>query len=205
MPTSIDRDPGTDDVASAAEPSVPHSSTRRRLLQGAAGTLVLALTPHLARGASLLAVRVWPSAEYTRVAIEHDTALRFHYFLLQDRSPQRLVVDIRGVDFTRRFAEQIRQVDPHDPFIARMRVGQYRPGVVRLVVELKAAVNPQVFRWRPRDRTATGSCWISIRPTPAIRCCPCCVRGARHRLRRRSRWRIPGRRRAGPRRPRSVR
>ncbi len=149
MPTSIDRDPDAADLVPATEPAVPQSSTRRRLLQGAAGTLVLALTPHLARGASLLAVRVWPSAEYTRVAIEHDTPLRFHYFLLQDRSPQRLVVDIQGVDFTRRFAEQIRHVDPHDPFIARMRVGQYRSGVVRLVVELKAAVSPQVFSLAP--------------------------------------------------------
>ena len=149
MPTSIDRDPCPEAVVPANGPIAPHSSARRRLLQGAAGTVVLALTPHLARGASLLAVRVWPSAEYTRVAIEHDTPLRFHYFLLQDRSPQRLVVDIQGVDFTHRFAEQIRRVDPHDPFIARMRVGQYRPGVVRLVVELKAPVDPQVFSLAP--------------------------------------------------------
>lgn len=117
---------------------------------------MFALTAPLAWGATLLAVRVWPAAEYTRVAIEHDTPLRFHSFLLRDRSPQRLVVDIRGAHFTRRFAEQIHRVDPHDPFILRMRLGLLRPGVVRLVIDLKVPVDPQVFSLAPagpyRDR-----------------------------------------------------
>ncbi|HEU0202437.1 MAG TPA: AMIN domain-containing protein, partial [Burkholderiaceae bacterium] len=70
-------------------------SERRRLIAGAAGTLVLALTPfEIARGATLLGVRVWPAADYTRVAIEHDTQLGFTHFLLSD--PLRLVVDIEG-------------------------------------------------------------------------------------------------------------
>jgi len=122
---------------------------RRRLFQGAAGVLALGLTPHLARGATLLAVRVWPAPEYTRVTIEHDTPLKFTHFLLRDAKPLRMVVDIEGIDLNAQFTEQVRHVDAADPYIARMRVGQFRPQVVRLVIELKAAVDPQVFALEP--------------------------------------------------------
>jgi N-acetylmuramoyl-L-alanine amidase len=111
--------------------------------------VVLALTPHIARGATLLAVRIWPAPEYTRVTIEHDTPLRFNHFLLRDTKPLRLVVDIEGIDLTPQFAEQIKKIDASDPYIARMRVGQFRPQVVRLVVELKAPIDPQVFGLEP--------------------------------------------------------
>jgi N-acetylmuramoyl-L-alanine amidase len=125
---------------------------RRRLIQGAlgaAGGLVLWMTPHLARGAALLAVRVWPAAEYTRVTIEHDVPLGFHHFLLRDTKPLRMVVDIEGIDLTPQFSEQLKKIDANDPFIARIRVGQFRPRVVRLVLELKTAVDPQVFALEP--------------------------------------------------------
>lgn len=124
-------------------------SQRRRLIQGGAGTLVLSLAPHIARGAGLLAVRVWPAPEYTRVTIEHDAPLRFSHFLLRDTKPLRMVVDIEGIELSRQFAEQIKRIDGADPFIARMRVGQFRPQVVRLVIELKTAVDPQVFALDP--------------------------------------------------------
>jgi len=122
---------------------------RRHLIQGAAGGVALALAPGLARSAPLLALRVWPAPEYTRVTIEHETKLGFTHFLLKDTKPLRLVVDIEGMDLTTAFAEQARAVAPDDPFIARIRVGQYKPQVVRLVVELKAAVDPQVFALEP--------------------------------------------------------
>ncbi len=135
-------------MAGSAE-NLVQAAGRRKLIQGAAGAVVLALTPHLARGATLLAVRIWPAPEYTRVAIEHDAPLRFHHFVLRDTNPMRLVVDIEGISLTPHFSEQIRSVDGADPFIARMRAGQFRPGVVRLVVELKKAVDPQVFALDP--------------------------------------------------------
>jgi len=134
---------------SGTDGDLPSGSARRRLITGAAGTLVLALTPHIARGATLLAVRIWPAPEYTRVTIEHDAPLRFNHFLLRDAKPLRLVVDIEGIDLTPQFAEQIKKIDAADPYIARMRVGQFRPQVVRLVVELKAPVDPQVFALDP--------------------------------------------------------
>jgi N-acetylmuramoyl-L-alanine amidase len=122
---------------------------RRRLIQGALGSLALSLTPHIARGATLLAVRLWPAPEYTRVTIEHDGQLKFHQFLLKDTKPLRMVVDIEGIDLTRQFTEQVQKVETGDPYLSRLRVGQFRPGVVRLVFELKVPVDPQVFALEP--------------------------------------------------------
>jgi N-acetylmuramoyl-L-alanine amidase len=123
---------------------------RRRLIQAAGGTLVLALTPvHIARGATLLGVRLWPARDYTRVAIEHDAPLRFTHFVIRDTPPLRMVVDIEGMDLTPAFKELVAKVEPNDPYIGVIRVGQYRPKVVRLVVELKEDVKPQVFSLEP--------------------------------------------------------
>jgi N-acetylmuramoyl-L-alanine amidase len=123
---------------------------RRRLIQAAGGTLVLALTPvHIARGATLLGVRVWPARDYTRVAIEHDAPLKFTHFVIRDTPPLRMVVDIEGIDLTPAFKELVATVEPNDPYIGVIRVGQNRPKVVRLVVELKEDVKPQVFSLEP--------------------------------------------------------
>ena len=123
---------------------------RRGLIRAAGGTLVLALTPlHIARGAALLGVRVWPARDYTRVAIEHDTPLSFTHFVIRDTPPLRMVVDIDGMDLTPAFRELVAKVEPNDPYIGAIRVGQYKPKVLRLVVELKEDVKPQVFSLEP--------------------------------------------------------
>ena len=123
---------------------------RRSLIRAAGGTLVLALTPiHIARGATLLGVRLWPARDYTRVAIEHDAPLKFTHFVIRDTPPLRMVVDIEGMDLTPAFRELVAKVEPNDPYIGMIRVGQYRPTVVRLVVELKEDVKPQVFSLEP--------------------------------------------------------
>jgi len=111
--------------------------------------LVLSLAPwQIARGASLLGVRVWPAADYTRVTLEHDAPLLFNHFLLTEGTP-RLVVDIEGIDLNERLKELIGKVAPDDPYISLARIGQNRPNVVRLVIELKEPINPQVFSLKP--------------------------------------------------------
>jgi N-acetylmuramoyl-L-alanine amidase len=123
---------------------------RRRLIEGAAGTLVLSLAPwQIARGAALLGVRVWPAPAYTRVTLEHDAPLTFTQFMVRDTPPLRLVVEIDGIDLTPRLTELIGKIEPDDPYIARVRLGQNRPRVVRLVVELKTDVAPEVFALPP--------------------------------------------------------
>lgn len=124
------------------------TNERRRLIAGGVGTLVLALSPlQIARGATLLGVRVWPAAHYTRVALEHDTPLQFSHFTLDN--PTRLVVDVEGIELTASFQELLGKVDADDPYISTVRLGQNRPRVVRLVIELKQQVRPQVFALAP--------------------------------------------------------
>jgi N-acetylmuramoyl-L-alanine amidase len=126
------------------------STHRRQLIRAAGGSLVLAVTPFdIARGATLLAVRIWPAEDYSRLTLEHDAPLKFSHFMVRDTSPLRLVVDIEDMDLTPKLREIVGKVQPDDPYIALVRVGQNRPGVVRLVIELKEDVKPQVFSLAP--------------------------------------------------------
>jgi N-acetylmuramoyl-L-alanine amidase len=112
--------------------------------------VVLALaTARAAHGASLLAVRVWPGRDYTRVTLEHDEPLKFSHFMLRDAPPLRLVVDVEGIVLTSQLKELVGKIDADDPYIAHVRIGQNRPDVVRLVIELKADVNPQLYQLDP--------------------------------------------------------
>lgn len=112
------------------------------------GTLVLSLgAAELAHGAAIVAVRVWPASEYTRVTIESDTALAASHFLADN--PQRLVVDIDKLELSPALRELVGKVRPDDPYIAGVRVGQNQPRVVRLVIDLKQPVKPQQFTLTP--------------------------------------------------------
>ena len=125
-------------------------TSRRRLLKGAAATAALAaMTVRTARGASLLAVRVWPGPDYTRVTLEHDEPLKFSHFVLRDAPPPRLVVDLEGIALTAQLKELVGKVKGDDPYIAAVRIGQNRPDVVRLVIELKGDLVPQVYQLDP--------------------------------------------------------
>ncbi|MET0311637.1 MAG: N-acetylmuramoyl-L-alanine amidase [Burkholderiaceae bacterium] len=115
-------------------------------LQG--GTLALLLgTAQIARGATIVAVRIWPAPEYTRVTIESDGALTARQFFVS--SPPRLAVDVEGIDLNPAMRELVAKVKSDDPFISGIRVGQNAPNVVRLVIDLKQAALPQVFTLPP--------------------------------------------------------
>jgi N-acetylmuramoyl-L-alanine amidase len=110
--------------------------------------LVLLLTPPLlARGATIVGVRMWPARDYTRVTIESDVALTASHQLIAD--PPRLVVDIQGLTLDSPLRELIGKVRPDDPFVAAVRVGQPQLQVVRLVLDLKQPVQPQQFALTP--------------------------------------------------------
>ena len=121
-------------------------NARRRVLK--LGTLVLLLgVQHTARGASIVAVRVWPSKDYTRLTIESDGEIKASQFFIAE--PPRLAVDLEGIDLIPALRELVAKVKPDDPYIAGIRVGQNTPGVVRLVIDLKQPVLPQVFTLPP--------------------------------------------------------
>ncbi len=114
--------------------------------QAGAWTLLLSL-PTGSRAASLVAVRVWPASDYTRVTLESDLALVSKSFVIPD--PPRLVIDIEGLDMNPALRELVGKVRPDDPHIAGVRVGQFQPKVVRVVFDLKQRSVPQVFTLSP--------------------------------------------------------
>ena len=127
-------------------PQAPLGIDRRRLLQG--GSLALLLSSaNIAWGASIVAVRVWPAAAYTRVTIESDTALKTVPIFVAN--PPRLAVDIEGIELNPALKELVGKVRSDDPYITGVRVGQYANKTVRLVLDLRQMVKPQVFNLQP--------------------------------------------------------
>jgi N-acetylmuramoyl-L-alanine amidase len=131
----------------------PPGLNRRAVLQGSSLVLLLGLQ-EIARGATIVAVRVWPAEDYTRVTIESDGRLRSQQLVVGN--PPRLAVDIEGIDLNPALRELVGKIKPDDPYINGLRVGQFAPGVVRIVFDLKQSVAPQVFSLAPvaayRDR-----------------------------------------------------
>jgi N-acetylmuramoyl-L-alanine amidase len=113
-----------------------------------AGFLALSLgASHMVRGATMMAVRIWPAADYTRVTLESDKPLQTRQSFIA--SPPRLAVDIEGMELNPALRELVGKVQASDPNIAGIRVGQYGPNVVRLVIDLKRPIAPQVFTLPP--------------------------------------------------------
>jgi N-acetylmuramoyl-L-alanine amidase len=119
---------------------------RRSLLK--AGFLVLSLgAAQLARGGNMLAVRIWPAPDYSRVTLESDTPLKTTQTFVA--SPPRLAVDIEGMQLNAALRELVGKVQASDPNIAGIRVAQYSANVVRMVIDLKHPITPQVFSLTP--------------------------------------------------------
>ena len=119
---------------------------RRSALRFGAVVLLLG-TQHIARGATIVAVRVWPSEDYTRLTIESDGEIKTKQLFIPE--PPRLAVDIEGIDLIPALRELVAKVRADDPYISGIRVGQNAPGVVRLVIDLKRPMSPQVFTLPP--------------------------------------------------------
>lgn len=128
---------------------LPRNHKRRDLLKRIAQTsaLVFLGPAQIAWGAKLLAVRMWPAEDYTRVTLESDERLKVNHQLLTQ--PNRLVVDVEGIELTNTLKELVAKVKSNDPYVSQVRVGQFQPKVVRLVFDLKESVQPQLFTLDP--------------------------------------------------------
>jgi len=122
-------------------------TTRRAALRSMGALALLIGHGKLAFGAAIVAVRVWPAADYTRVTIESDAPLSQKHSLLEN--PPRLVIDIDGLELSPALRDIVGKVRSDDPFIAGVRAGQNQPRVVRLVIDLKQATAPQLFTLEP--------------------------------------------------------
>ena len=123
---------------------------RRKFLWSAGSMWLLSVTPVgvlAATASSIVAVRVWPAEDYTRVTIEHKGMVKFTQSVVHN--PERLVVDIEGIELNNVLKSLGDKVGPNDPYIRQLRAANYKPGVVRLVMDLKSEVAPQVFNLPP--------------------------------------------------------
>jgi len=97
--------------------------------------------------AQVVSTRIWPAKDYTRLTLESREAIDYTIFSLKD--PERLVLDLETVDIPPELAELGGKVAANDPYIQGLRVARNRPGVVRLVLDLKSEVKPQIFTLPP--------------------------------------------------------
>jgi N-acetylmuramoyl-L-alanine amidase len=98
-------------------------------------------------GTQVTAARTWPAPDYTRITLESQEPLTYSVLNLKD--PERLAVDLEGIEVTDALSALTEKIGANDPYIKGMRIGRYKPGVVRLVFDLKSEIKPQVFTLAP--------------------------------------------------------
>jgi N-acetylmuramoyl-L-alanine amidase len=92
-------------------------------------------------------VRVWPAPEYTRLTFE--SAQPIQYSLSTVKNPDRVVIDLEQVTLTPELEKLPDKIDASDPYIRTVRIGRYKPGILRLVLDLKTEATPQAFALKP--------------------------------------------------------
>jgi len=102
---------------------------------------------HAQAAVAISAVRVWPAQDYTRITLESNHAIRYTQFTI--KNPERLVIDLEQVDINEILNSLANKIDNGDPYIKSARVGRFKPGVVRLVLDLKTEVKSQLFNLKP--------------------------------------------------------
>jgi N-acetylmuramoyl-L-alanine amidase len=91
--------------------------------------------------------RLWPAQDYTRLTLESGKPITHHMFSI--KNPERLVIDLENVELDEALNSVSKLVAADDPYISSVRVGRFKPGIVRLVLVLKQEVQPQIFELKP--------------------------------------------------------
>ena len=99
---------------------------------------------------AITSTRIWPAQDYTRLTLESKQPIRYNLFTL--KNPERLVIDLEDVEINAALNELAGKIGNDDPYIKSVRIGRFKPGVVRLVLDLKAQVKPQLFSLHARCR-----------------------------------------------------
>lgn len=96
---------------------------------------------------TITAARVWPAQDYTRITLESNSPIT--YKMLSIKNPDRIVVDIENIELNTVLKSLTDKILANDPYITQVRVANFKPNVVRLVVDLKAEVKPNAFTLLP--------------------------------------------------------
>ena len=91
--------------------------------------------------------RVWPSNEYTRFTIESTDYIKNDQSIL--KNPDRVVIDLKSININKSLKD-LSKVDFKDnSSISGVRVAQYDPGTVRIVVDLRHESKIKIFSLKP--------------------------------------------------------
>jgi N-acetylmuramoyl-L-alanine amidase len=96
---------------------------------------------------TISAARVWPAQDYTRIALEASAPIRYQMLVL--KNPDRLVLDLEGVELNNVVKSLSDKILSSDPYIQQVRIARYKADVVRMVVDLKAEVKSNIFALPP--------------------------------------------------------
>lgn len=126
----------------------PLNTTRRKLIGAAAATCLLSVCRvSYAAANNIIAIRIWPSSTYTRITMESSATIQYKQMKLSN--PDRLVIDIQDMQLNSTLQNISQQAIASDPLIKTIRAGQFDPQTVRIVVELKTDIKPQLFTLKP--------------------------------------------------------
>jgi N-acetylmuramoyl-L-alanine amidase len=104
-------------------------------------------SPVWSAAARIASARLWPAQEYTRVIIEGPSPIPHQILTLKE--PNRVVLDLEGVEISPELELLPSRVQPSDPYIAAIRIGRKSPEVLRIVLDLKTETRPQLFALQP--------------------------------------------------------
>src|SRR5881409_1721743 len=111
------------------------SLERRRVCQWLLLPALQLFVPVTAWAASIGSARLWPAQEYTRLILESSSPVAHQ--LTPIKSPERLVLDLEDIELTTELEQLPQHVQPTDPYVQSIRIARFKPGVVRLVLDLK--------------------------------------------------------------------
>ncbi len=103
--------------------------------------------PHAQAAIVISSARVWPAQDYTRLTLESKQPI--HYNLFTVKNPDRLVIDLDEVELHGALDDLAAKISNDNPHIKSVRVARFKPNVVRLVLDLKTEVKPQLFSLNP--------------------------------------------------------
>ena len=124
-----------------------HERSRLKLAAKLITLFLLLWLPQAQASIAISSARIWPAEEYTRLTLESKQQIRYNLFTV--KNPERLVIDLEEVELHGVLDELAAKIGNNNPHIKSVRVARFKPGVVRLVLDLKTEVKPQLFNLNP--------------------------------------------------------
>ena len=95
----------------------------------------------------ITSARIWPGADYTRITFESAKPVNYKMTVLSN--PDRLVLDLENVSLDASLKSLSDKIQDGDPYIKKVRAANFKPGVVRVVIDLKSEVKPKLSALKP--------------------------------------------------------